>query len=42
MLLVPSAASVQTVPAREVGVTCRICPNKDCAGRREPSILQPA
>jgi XRE family transcriptional regulator, fatty acid utilization regulator len=25
--------------AREVGVTCRICPATDCAERREPSIL---
>ena len=25
--------------AREVGVSCRICPAVDCAGRREPSIL---
>lgn len=24
---------------REVGVSCRICPARDCAGRREPSIL---
>ncbi len=25
--------------AREVGVSCRICPAGDCDGRREPSIL---
>jgi predicted transcriptional regulator/DNA-binding XRE family transcriptional regulator len=25
--------------AREVGVSCRICPAQACAGRREPSIL---
>ena len=25
--------------AREVGVSCRICPARDCSGRREPSIL---
>lgn len=25
---------------REVGVSCRICPARDCDGRREPSILR--
>lgn len=29
----------QAGTAREVGVSCRICPATDCAGRREPSIL---
>lgn len=29
----------ETDTAREVGVSCRICPARACAGRREPSIL---
>ena len=29
----------QADAAREVGVSCRICPARDCPGRREPSIL---
>ena len=35
MLIVPSTAG----PARPIGATCRICPRKDCAARREPAIL---
>jgi predicted transcriptional regulator/transcriptional regulator with XRE-family HTH domain len=34
----PEVAS-EAETAREVGVTCRICPATDCPGRREPSIL---
>ena len=27
------------VGVRQIGVSCRICPTKDCLGRREPSIM---
>ena len=41
--LSPDAAGPDTSTGpdapREVGVSCRICPARDCAGRREPSIL---
>lgn len=39
MLILPVGGSVQTLPRRDVGVTCRICSLGGCAGRREPSIL---
>ncbi|SDN38252.1 hypothetical protein SAMN05216196_101352 [Lutimaribacter pacificus] len=41
MLIVPQAGAADTAaaPAREVGVSCRICPRGACAARREPSIL---
>jgi predicted transcriptional regulator len=35
MLILPAT----TGPARLIGATCRICPRKDCAARREPAIL---
>ncbi len=33
------ALDAETAAPREVGVSCRICPARDCEGRREPSIL---
>ena len=46
MLILPLARDVMAQEtagdrdtAREVGVSCRICPARDCSGRREPSIL---
>lgn len=42
MLIVPlSYASMNDVGniARPIGISCRICPRDNCAGRREPSIL---
>lgn len=37
MLLIPAAEG--SGPSREVGTTCRVCPQQSCAARREPSIL---
>ena len=37
MLIVPVAGAEGG--AREVGSTCRVCPSRECAGRREPSLL---
>ena len=37
MLLVP--ATEGSGDAREVGTTCRVCPQQSCTARREPSIL---
>ena len=28
-------------PVLRLGATCRICPRRNCAARREPSILTP-
>lgn len=42
MLMIPlsaSGAAQSTEPPRPIGISCRICPRDDCAGRREPSIL---
>lgn len=39
MLLVPDRARGSDTPARDVGVTCRVCPLNDCPARREPSII---
>ncbi|OUS22158.1 transcriptional regulator [Rhodobacterales bacterium 59_46_T64] len=48
MLIVPERTAQTDVPTtdagqvegvRQIGVTCRICPRKDCIGRREPSIM---
>lgn len=39
MLLLPDPGREAAGPAREVGVTCQICPLPDCEARREPSIL---
>ncbi len=38
MLILP-ADRIAADGAREIGVSCRICPRESCAGRREPSIL---
>ncbi|MDU8913734.1 short-chain fatty acyl-CoA regulator family protein [Aestuariicoccus sp. MJ-SS9] len=38
MLIVP-AEPADSEPVLPVGVACRICPRRDCDGRREPSIL---
>ncbi|WP_299849368.1 helix-turn-helix domain-containing protein [uncultured Roseovarius sp.] len=38
MLVLPVAGVAQGA-ARDVGVTCRICPLSGCAARREPSII---
>lgn len=38
MLLLPERDG-DAIPSVEVGITCRICPRKDCAVRREPSIM---
>ncbi len=37
MMVVPTASRSEN--PRVVGSTCRVCPNADCEGRREPSIL---
>lgn len=37
MLIVPIEG--EAAAAREVGSTCRVCPSRDCVGRREPSLL---
>lgn len=39
MLIQPASPSIDTLPDRAVGTSCRICPQKDCAARREPSIM---
>jgi len=39
MLLLPDPGRTVAGPAREVGVTCQVCPLGDCEARREPSIL---
>ncbi|NBB99180.1 MAG: DUF2083 domain-containing protein, partial [Alphaproteobacteria bacterium] len=39
MLLVPDDGPTQDASATPVGVSCRTCPQLDCAARREPSIL---
>lgn len=39
MLIVPLTKSSGTAPVRQVGLTCRICPQARCKARREPSIL---
>ncbi len=38
MLMLPVAGAAQG-GARDVGVTCRICPLANCVARREPSII---
>lgn len=42
MILVPAERGDATPsePARQVGMTCRVCPVSGCAARREPSLLQ--
>lgn len=39
MLIVPISKSDSTSSVRQVGLTCRICPQAKCQARREPSIL---
>ncbi|SEF51179.1 hypothetical protein SAMN04488045_0276 [Thalassococcus halodurans] len=39
MLMVPVPFGAADEKTEAVGVSCRICPRNDCAGRREPSIL---
>mgnify|MGYP000249800671 CR=1 FL=1 len=39
MLILPDAQPGGGGPVREVGVSCRICPLRDCPARREPSIV---
>lgn len=39
MLILP-APSLAQGGARDVGVTCRVCPLASCAARREPSIIE--
>ncbi len=40
MLVLPVEDTVRpTENAAQVGVSCRICPKRDCGARREPSIL---
>jgi predicted transcriptional regulator len=40
MLILPVPNSPAPIgPVRAIGATCRICPRKDCAARREPAIL---
>ncbi len=38
MLLLPAREDA-SVPSLDVGISCRICPRKVCAARREPSIM---
>ena len=38
MLLLPDSGGMPQ-EVRELGVSCRICPIKDCVARREPSII---
>ncbi|NDW45583.1 helix-turn-helix transcriptional regulator [Ruegeria sp. PrR005] len=38
ILPVPTAERGETVPL-PVGSSCRVCPSKECAARREPSVL---
>ena len=38
MLLLP-ARDEGHYPSSDVGISCRVCPRKDCAARREPSIM---
>lgn len=40
MLLLPDPGREVAGPAREVGMTCQLCPLSDCEARREPSILE--
>jgi len=40
MLLIPVGVPQAAVPARNVGVTCRVCALEGCSERRELSILQ--
>lgn len=39
MLVRPLAPRAEDARVEEVGVTCRVCPRRDCPARREPSIL---
>lgn len=42
MLIIPLSLNEANAPstlARPIGISCRICPRANCAGRREPSIL---
>ncbi len=39
MLILPDAPGAADAPVRDVGVSCRICPIRDCPARREPSIV---
>lgn len=38
----PEIAITAAPGARPVGMSCRVCPRRHCAVRREPSILRPA
>ena len=40
MLILPGTEGASIAALRDVGPTCRICPRKGCAARREPSILE--
>ena len=44
MLVLPETPTPEagTEPVLTIGTTCRICPRRDCAARREPSILPEA
>jgi predicted transcriptional regulator len=39
MLIVPEPKRDVSEPIRQVGLTCRICPQASCEARREPSIM---
>lgn len=39
MLIVPLGKTDSAASVRQVGLTCRICPQAKCPARREPSIL---
>ena len=39
MLLIPVSVPQAALPARDVGVTCRVCALDNCSERRELSIL---
>ncbi len=38
-MLVTGPADTGALPVAELGVSCRICPRRDCPARREPTIL---
>ena len=39
MLILPDGSDRSEGEVRDVGVSCRICPLRDCPARREPSIV---
>ncbi|MBC55997.1 MAG: transcriptional regulator [Confluentimicrobium sp.] len=39
MLILPAPRGAEDAEATPIGTSCRVCPRRDCAARREPSIL---